>query len=252
MIHLTCLAHGMHRIAEAVRASYPDVDKLISNIKKVFIKAPKRVEIFREKVPDLNLQPAPIITRWGTWIDAVSYYAHNFKSNKKVIDSLDPEDASSIQISRNFLSQTNIKEQLAYISTNFKCLSEGINELEKADLKLVDSIKIVENIISQIKTSKCSIAELVKNKLYYVLGNDSGYKTVSSIAKVLRGEDNASISNLDINLTVKEVINLEFSPITSCDIERTFSRYKYLPSDRRRSYTFDNLKMTFITLCNSN
>jgi hypothetical protein len=34
------------------------------------------------------------------------------------------------------------------------------------------------------------------------LGNNSGYKTVSSIAKVLRGEDIASISNLDGNLTV--------------------------------------------------
>jgi hypothetical protein len=250
MTHLTCLAHGMHRVAEAVRASYPDVDKLISNIKKVFIKAPKRVEIFREKAPDLNLPPAPIITRWGTWIDAASYYAHNFETIKKVIDSLDPEDPS-IQISQSVLSQTNIKQQLAYISTNFKCLSEGINELEKSDLKLVDSIKIVENIISQIKTSKGSIAEIVKKKLDYVLGNNSGYKTLSNIAKVLR-EDNASISVLDVNLTVKEVMNLEFSPITSCDVERTFSRYKNLLSDRRRSYTFDNLKMTFVTLCNSN
>jgi hypothetical protein len=133
----------------------------------------------------IHLTCLVIITRWGTWIDAVSYYAHNFKSIKKVIDGLDPEDASSIQISQNVLSQTNIKEQLAYISTNFKGLSEGINELEKSDLKLVDSIKIVENIISQIKTSKGSIAEIFKKKLDYALSNNSGYKTVSSIAKVL-------------------------------------------------------------------
>ena len=31
MIHVTCLAHGLHRVAEAVRALYPDVDELISN-----------------------------------------------------------------------------------------------------------------------------------------------------------------------------------------------------------------------------
>jgi hypothetical protein len=252
MIHLTCLAHGMHRVAETVRASYPDVDKLISNVKKVFIKAPKRVEIFREKASDLNLPPQPIITRWGTWIDAVSYYAYHFESVKEVINSLDPEGASSIQISQNILSQTNIKEQLAYISVNFKCLSERIKELEKSDLKLVESVKIVENIISQIKASKCSIAQTVKRKLDYVLINNSGYNAVSSIAKILSGENNASISNLDVNLTVKEVMNLEFSPITSCDVERTFSRYKSLLTDKRRNYTFDNLKMTFVTLCNSN
>ncbi len=144
--------------------------------------------------------------------------------------------------------KTFIKEQLAYISTNFKGLSEGINELEKSDLKLVDSIKIVENIISQIKTSKGWNAEMVKKKLDYVLGNNSGYKRFSSIAKVLRREDNASIWKLDINLTVKQVMNLQFSPITSCDVEHVFSRYKNLLSDRRRIYTFDNLKMTLVTL----
>jgi hypothetical protein len=80
------------------------------------------------------------------------------------------------------------------------------------------------------------------------LGNNSGYKRFSSIAKVLRREDNASIWKLDINLTVKQVMNLQFSPITSCDVEHTFSRYKNLLSDRRRIYTFDNLKMTLVTL----
>ena len=36
MIHLTCLAHGLHRVAEEVRAQFPDVDRLISNGKKIF------------------------------------------------------------------------------------------------------------------------------------------------------------------------------------------------------------------------
>jgi hypothetical protein len=37
-IHVTCLAHAFHRIAETVRAGYPKVDKLIANVKKVFRK----------------------------------------------------------------------------------------------------------------------------------------------------------------------------------------------------------------------
>ncbi|KRX32810.1 hypothetical protein T06_1542, partial [Trichinella sp. T6] len=40
MLHLTCLAHGLHRIAEHIRCLFPDVDRLISNMKKVFLKAP--------------------------------------------------------------------------------------------------------------------------------------------------------------------------------------------------------------------
>ena len=40
MIHLTCLAHALHRIAEHARGLFPSVDKLVSNGKKRFFKAP--------------------------------------------------------------------------------------------------------------------------------------------------------------------------------------------------------------------
>lgn len=38
MIHITCLAHGLHRIAEFIRSEFNDVNELISNIKKIFRK----------------------------------------------------------------------------------------------------------------------------------------------------------------------------------------------------------------------
>lgn len=34
MIHTTCLAHGLHRVAETVRILNPKVDKIIANVKK--------------------------------------------------------------------------------------------------------------------------------------------------------------------------------------------------------------------------
>jgi hypothetical protein len=37
MVHLTCLAHALHRVAEEIRHSYTEVDKLISNVKKMFL-----------------------------------------------------------------------------------------------------------------------------------------------------------------------------------------------------------------------
>ena len=42
LTHLTCLAHALHRVAEHVRSLFPDVDKLISNGKKIFLKSPFR------------------------------------------------------------------------------------------------------------------------------------------------------------------------------------------------------------------
>lgn len=38
MIHVTCGAHGLHRVAECVRDQFKNVNKLISNIKRMFTK----------------------------------------------------------------------------------------------------------------------------------------------------------------------------------------------------------------------
>lgn len=39
MVNITCLAHGLHRVAEEVRNMFPKVDKLILNVKKNFFKS---------------------------------------------------------------------------------------------------------------------------------------------------------------------------------------------------------------------
>jgi len=36
MVHITCLEHGLHRVAEQIRINFPEINSLISNIKKVF------------------------------------------------------------------------------------------------------------------------------------------------------------------------------------------------------------------------
>ena len=71
MIHLTCLAHGLYRIAE-------NIDKLISNGKKIFLKCPACCEMFHDKAPDVPLPQQPVVTRWGTWITAAFYYTKHF------------------------------------------------------------------------------------------------------------------------------------------------------------------------------
>lgn len=35
-VHVTCAAHGLHRVAEVVQTNFKDVNKLISNVKKTF------------------------------------------------------------------------------------------------------------------------------------------------------------------------------------------------------------------------
>lgn len=43
MLHITCLAHGLHNVCEKIRYAYPALNGLIADVKSVFLKAPNRV-----------------------------------------------------------------------------------------------------------------------------------------------------------------------------------------------------------------
>lgn len=41
MVHVTCAAHGLHRVAELVRTKFKAVNTLVSNVKRTFTKVEK-------------------------------------------------------------------------------------------------------------------------------------------------------------------------------------------------------------------
>lgn len=57
MVHLTRLVHTMHRVAEGIRVAFPQGDLLVFNRRKVLMKAPSRIAVFRDGAPDLHLPP---------------------------------------------------------------------------------------------------------------------------------------------------------------------------------------------------
>ncbi|KAL4091382.1 hypothetical protein QTP88_026081 [Uroleucon formosanum] len=114
LIHLTCLAHEIHRVCETIRAEYTTIDKMIANVKKIFLKAPSRTLKLREMFPNLPLPPKPVLTRWTTWLTAVTYYVDNFNSIKSVISELDDE-SDLIKKAKELFDNQNLKNDLAYI-----------------------------------------------------------------------------------------------------------------------------------------
>lgn len=63
MLHLTCLAHALHRVAEEVRSAYPTVNAIISATKKSLRESSTEDSSLQGKCPGLPLPPEPIITR---------------------------------------------------------------------------------------------------------------------------------------------------------------------------------------------
>ncbi|XP_068081365.1 uncharacterized protein [Anabrus simplex] len=84
MLHVTCVAHAMHRVAEKLCEKSPSVNSVISSVKKSFVKAPSCVRAFKMMHPEFPLPPEPILTRWGTWILVALYYAENHRAIEEV------------------------------------------------------------------------------------------------------------------------------------------------------------------------
>lgn len=247
MVHITCLAHGLHRVSEAIRDHFPKVDLLISNTKKVFLKAPARVNIFKEMCPNISLPPQPIITRWGTWLDAAFYYARNFDKVKEVVNTLNENDARSIQNVQELYNNDSIKNELAVILSNFQCITETIKQIEKSGANLRETFALIQNV--QNKLSEGGIAiEFAKLKLMQVLTKNPGYSQIKNICGILNGEANSSNEGIE-ELSPEEISVFKYAPIVSCDVERSFSKYKATLRDNRKSFIFDNLKMHFIISC---
>jgi len=51
MVHVACLAHGVHSVAEEIRGQFTKVDKLISKVKQILLKCPARVFFFLNRAP---------------------------------------------------------------------------------------------------------------------------------------------------------------------------------------------------------
>ncbi|KAF2905904.1 hypothetical protein ILUMI_00279, partial [Ignelater luminosus] len=83
MLHVTCIAHALNLVCEVIRKQYEDANSLISYTKKVFIKAPTRTELYKQVNPDIPLPPEPVLTRWGTWLQAAFFYCKYFHQVKE-------------------------------------------------------------------------------------------------------------------------------------------------------------------------
>lgn len=235
MIHVTCVIHGLHRVAEEIRAYYPDIDNLISSVKKVFLKAPSRIELFKKIAPNLALPPQPVITRWGTWLKAAKYYADNYATIKLIIETL-PVDAASIKTAKECF-ENNLEENLHTIKNNFTCLISAIKQLEKSNISLYDSLNILSEVRKNIEQPH--IPDKIRNKMAIILRKNNGLQILINISE----------NKQPLPLNSEQLKLLKYAPIVSSEVECTFSRYKAVLTDRRQNFKFNNLSQYFVTHC---
>jgi len=215
----------------------------------VFLKAPSRSRIFKNEAPDIPMPPQPILTRWGTWLDAAKYYCENYEAIKNSINKLDENDASSIKKAKDIFNNPDLKANLAFISSNYSFLSTYITRLEKQNMMLFESISVIKIIKEKLQSPEGAKGKAIYKKLENVLSKNEGFKIIEKMSNILERIDN-SMENLE-NLQVNVFQFYKFAPLTSVYVERLFSRYKNLLANNRRPFTFENLRQILVTQCNS-
>lgn len=236
MKHVTCLAHALHRVSEQIRLEYHDVDILIANVKKVFLKAPSRITILKEKYPDLPLPPQPVITRWGTWLEAATYYAKHFNEIKDVLSCLNSSDAIAIRNAQNIIEKENLQNDLNYIKDNYSIIQLSIKELQKHNLSLADSLLAFDQVRAVIE--ECN-SENLKNKIEQVMERNPDLDTIREYSE-----------KIEKNEADYQTLFYKFAPLTSSDVERSFSAYKWILDVKRNRLKLENIEKLMIIYFN--
>lgn len=217
-------------------------------MKKVFLKAPGRKQLFKQYAPNIPLPPKPIITRWGTWLAAVKYYSVHLSKLCDVFDMLDEDEAASICMIKNILNSNVLKNNIAFVSANFVFISDCITKLETQGLSINEALNVVNDAQNRINSVTGETAGKIKVKTKSVLEKNPGFKKIQNIGKILSGLSDVSVNEL----SASEIGSFKFAPITSCDVERSFLVYKTILNDRRMNLTPENIKFIMVVQCNSN
>jgi hypothetical protein len=143
-----------------------------------------------------------------------------------------------------------MSRNLAYIKANFCGISKSITRLETVGIQLCDAINIMKQTESELSGVQGEVANKVNAKLQSVLEPNPGYSILCKVSYILCGNE-AELGGNKQEIFSNYLALFKYSPVTSCDIERSFSRYKILLSDNWMSFKFDNCKMHVIIHCNT-
>jgi hypothetical protein len=104
----------------------------------------------------------------------------------------------------------------------------------------------VENKINNLQVPR---NDVVKQKLQAVLQKNPGLQTILETECILSGRE------MEGRPKCLEIYNLnqlsfKYAPVTSISVERSFYSYKYILSDRRQTFTVDNLERVIVSHCN--
>lgn len=215
MLHVSCLAHSCHRVAELARTNSSKVNELVSGLKKIFIKCPRRRNEFVQS-SGVAMPKFPIQTRWGTWLLFTEFLESNFEAIKSYIEGLDSSESAAIKSIKERINDSQLLDELVALNKLF-IICGTITKLETIGLDIYEQKGLIDNLMEKLP-------HIYKQKLQ------------SSLAM------NPDFTNIFNFNTLEEKKKYSHAPLVSVDVERSFSRLKTIFTSLRESFTEINFR----------
>lgn len=209
------------------------------------------------KYPQTNIQK--LISRYTTPTDACRYsmghldLGSNWNWNN-IVNPFDPQDAESIGLAQIIVASPRIKKELAYIKANFSCIPIALTQLQTRGSPLNEAIEKFYAVRPALRGIQ---NQDFLAKFEYVATKNSGLSVLREIGNAIHaGPAESDDSDVDgdtqfvKSLSPTELAAFKYAPVTSADVERSFSVYKNVLHEKRRKFMFENLKKHVIVHCN--
>ena len=124
LFHVTCMAHLLHNCAEKVRSHLQQADNLIAKVKVVTVKNKNWCNKFNE----VGTPPQPVLTRWGTWLNAAEYYAKNLVKVREIVNAFEGDGILVSVNAKAAVNNPNVAKLLAEIHRDYQVLPQDDSE----------------------------------------------------------------------------------------------------------------------------
>jgi hypothetical protein len=117
-------------------------------------------------------------------------------------------------------------------------------QLEAIGISLDQSLSILAEVETKLKLIPGNIGSAISKKFDAVLKRNPDIEKIKEINKIIKNE---TISNPMTKLSPINTASFKYAPLTTVDVERSFSIHRALYTDRRRKTTSTNLEMELVS-----
>lgn len=259
IIHICCLAHGLHRLCEKIKYMFGRADSLIAACKKIFRKAPKRLAVFTNHYPQLDRPPIPVATRWGSWLMAASYFYKNYEAVKDVVTRLSEMDGGQLSETEESENKKKVNKairdsvalfdkpetilELKFLHEHLSWINFSIKHLEhggKHSLSLLQQLDLWDDARNRLvalseEDDTFGVRQELIEKFDAVSARNEGLGLMKKVNELLLTAHGQAARN-PIRMTLQEARNLRYVSLVNVECERFFSFYKSFLNDNRRSF----------------